>query len=139
VAIALSAYATSGGAAAGFGAILLAIGTSVEPVAHSALAAEAPSTVSGGGVTLHSVSTDLPVGDRTFPGGARADAINGNCLGCHSAGMVLTQPSLSRDDWQDEVNKMRHSYKAPVAQEDVPAIVEYLVSLSAERTRASHR
>ncbi len=139
MAIALSAYATSGRAAAVVEAILLAIGTIAEPAAHSALAADAPSTVSGGGVTLHSVSTDLPVGDRTFPGGTRADAINNNCLGCHSAGMVLTQPSLSRDDWQDEVNKMRNSYKAPVAQADVPAIVEYLVNLSAERTRASHR
>jgi len=138
VALALSAHAISGRVAAVVGAILLAIGTA-GPVAHSALAAQPPSTISGGGVTLHSVNTGLPFGDRTFSGGARADAINNNCLACHSAGMVLTQPSLSRDDWQDEVNKMRNSYKAPIAQEDVPAIVEYLVNLSAERARASHR
>jgi len=28
--------------------------------------------------------------------------------------------------WQAEVNKMINVYKAPVAKEDVPAIVEYL-------------
>ncbi len=53
----------------------------------------------GTGITLHSVSVSLPDGDRSFPGGAAADAINNNCLACHSAGMVLTQPHLSRAQW----------------------------------------
>jgi cytochrome c553 len=81
-------------------------------------------------VTLRSVSINLPESDRTFPGGADADAINSNCLICHSAGMVLTQSNLSRADWQAEVEKMRNSYKAPIAAKDVPAIVDYLAKLS---------
>ena len=40
--------------------------------------------------------------------------------------MVLNQPSLSRADWQGEVDKMRHVYKAPVAEGDAAAIVDYL-------------
>ena len=92
-------------------------------------AAPAPTVVAGGGVTLRSVDIELPDSDRLFPGGNEADAINNNCLACHSAGMVLTQPSLSRADWQAEVDKMRNVYLAPVGAEDVPAIVDYLEKL----------
>jgi mono/diheme cytochrome c family protein len=86
----------------------------------------APSIVAAAGVTLHSDSFTLPSSDRVFPGGAAADAINGNCVSCHSAGMVLNQPPLSKAAWQSEVAKMRDMYKAPIAAEDVPAIVAYL-------------
>ncbi|MGO9543186.1 MAG: c-type cytochrome [Rhodomicrobium sp.] len=126
-------------------AAVLAILVLAGAAGHAALAAEDPPAgstrpaVSGGGVTLHSVSTALPSGDRVFPGGARAEAINSNCLACHSAGMVLTQPSLSRSEWQGEVDKMRNSYKAHIVKEDVPAIVNYLVNLSAGRLRGSHK
>jgi hypothetical protein len=94
------------------------------------LAAAATTSVSGQGVTLSSITVDLPDPGRLFPGGAAADAINNNCLACHSAGMVLTQPSLSRDQWQAEVDKMRNTYKAPVAPQDVAAIVDYLADRS---------
>jgi len=77
-------------------------------------------------LTLKSVSIDLPNGDRTFPGGTEAAAINNNCLACHSAGMILNQPAMPRAAWETEVNKMIHVYKAPIAAEDVPAIVAYL-------------
>jgi hypothetical protein len=43
--------------------------------------------------------------------------------------MVLNQPSLSKQAWTMEVNKMINSYKAPVAPEDVGPIVEYLTAL----------
>lgn len=88
---------------------------------------------------LKSVSVDLPGSGRTFsapgnalpdPGstipGAGADAINGNCLTCHSAGMVLNQPDLPRAAWQAEVEKMIRVYKAPISETDVAAIVDYL-------------
>jgi hypothetical protein len=75
---------------------------------------------------LKSVTLDLPDSDRTFPAGPGADAINNNCLACHSAGMVLNQPALSKEAWTAEVNKMINAYKAPVAPEDVGAIVDYL-------------
>ena len=78
---------------------------------------------------LKSVKIDLPDGDRMFPAGPGSDAINNNCLACHSAGMVLNQPSLSKQAWTTEVNKMINNYKAPVAPEDVGTIVEYLTAL----------
>ena len=78
---------------------------------------------------LKSVKVDLPESDRMFPAGPGSDAINNNCLACHSAGMVLNQPALSKQAWAAEVNKMINNYKAPIAPEDVATIVEYLTAL----------
>ena len=78
---------------------------------------------------LKSVKIDLPDSDKMFPAGPGSDAINNNCLACHSAGMVLNQPALSKQAWAAEVNKMINNYKAPVAPEDVGPIVEYLTAL----------
>lgn len=77
--------------------------------------------------TLKSVNVDLPTGERQFPG-KDADAINNNCLACHSAGMVLNQPPFSRETWSATVNKMIHVYKAPVSDADAALIVEYLAA-----------
>ena len=92
------------------------------PVAASTSAAAPPAT----GFALKSVSVELPVSDVVFPGGAKADAVAANCLSCHSAGMVLTQPDLTKVAWTGIVEKMIHAYKAPVAEADVAAIVDYL-------------
>ena len=89
-------------------------------------AASAVPEIVKGGVKLRSITVTLPTSDLMFPGGAAADAINNNCIACHSAGMVLTQPALSRADWQAEVNKMRTIYKAPIEEADVAPIVDYL-------------
>jgi|SRR5271165_2334066 len=81
------------------GAILFAVGTPAErasetPVVVTAAAhAEAASTASSGGVTLHSVTVEFPSSGRSFPGGAAAEGITDNCTACHSPGMVLNQPA----------------------------------------------
>jgi hypothetical protein len=80
-------------------------------------------------LSLKSVTVDLPTGDRMFPSGPGSDVADNNCLACHSAGMVLNQPALSRAQWQAEVNKMITAYKAPVDKKDVGPIVDYLVSI----------
>jgi hypothetical protein len=79
-------------------------------------------------LSLKSVSVDLPTSDRMFTGPG-ADAANNNCLACHSAGMLLNQPALSKTQWEAEVNKMRTAYKAPIDPKDVGPIVDYLVSI----------
>lgn len=88
-------------------------------------AGEQPSPAAG--LVLKSVSVELPTGDRMFPTGPGSDAINNNCLACHSAGMVLNQPALTKAAWSAEVHKMITVYKAPVSDEDAAAIVAYLV------------
>jgi hypothetical protein len=97
----MSANSIARSAIAAVGVILLAIATAARWGDQRAGAAEAtsvapiPSIVTGGGVTLNSVDLNFPRSYRIFPGGAGADTINNDCLICHSAGMVLTQPSLS--------------------------------------------
>ena len=97
----------------------LLTGAALSPVAARAQAAP----------VFKSVTVDLPAGDRVFPGGAAADAINNNCLACHSAGMVLNQPALPKAQWDAEVIKMHTAYKAPIDPKDVEAILDYLVSI----------
>jgi hypothetical protein len=80
-------------------------------------------------LSLKSVSVDLPPGDAMFPNGPGADAINNNCLACHSPDMVLNQPALSKAQWEAQVNLMRTAYKAPIDPKDAAAIVDYLVSI----------
>jgi cytochrome c553 len=80
-------------------------------------------------LSLKSVSVDLPTSDRIFPNGLGSDAVNDNCLTCHSAGMVLNQPAMSKAQWQTEVEKMRTAYKALIDPKDVDPIVDYLVSI----------
>jgi mono/diheme cytochrome c family protein len=93
------------------------------------LSAASISTGAAAPLELKSVKIDLPDSDRMFADGPGSDVINNNCLACHSADMVLNQPSLPKQAWAAEVNKMIHNYGAPVAPEDVDAIVDYLATL----------
>jgi cytochrome c5 len=76
--------------------------------------------------TLKSPKVDVHTSDAMFPAGPGSDAINNNCIACHSADHVLNQPSLSREAWQEVVDKMITAYKAPVSADDAKAIVDYL-------------
>ncbi len=62
-----------------------------------------------------------------------------NCMTCHSAQYVSTQPpSSSRAYWEATVKKMKTPFGAPIKDEDMPAIVDYLVkTYGAERETAT--
>jgi hypothetical protein len=75
---------------------------------------------------LKSLNLELPFSDMMFPEGPGADAINGNCLACHSADHVLNQPTLPKEAWDEIVQKMIKAYKAPITSQDAVAIVDYL-------------
>lgn len=120
-------------------ALLLVIGAPGDrkPAPPAVPDAPSPVSVSVDGFTLASVAVDLPLDDRQFPDAPHADVMNANCLPCHSTSMVLTQPVLKPEQWKAIVTKMREVYKAPVAEADVPAIVDYLSALSAKQTGPS--
>ena len=85
-------------------------------------------------VTLRKEGVRLPESTRVLPGnGPGAEAANSNCLMCHSAGMVMNQPDLSKDAWLAEVNKMKNVMKAPVPEDQVSVIVDYLYSIKGEK------
>ncbi|MET4280007.1 MULTISPECIES: cytochrome c [unclassified Bradyrhizobium] len=101
---------------------IIALGTAFAAVLTPASAQIQPAPA------ITSTNVELPSGDALFPGGSSADAINNNCLACHSADMVLNQPALSGFAWNSEVHKMIKAYRAPIDEGDVPAIVDYLAS-----------
>lgn len=60
-----------------------------------------------------------------LPGYARAQA---QCVACHSAEYMLYQPATApRPYWDAMVKRMKTVFNAPVPEEDMPAIVDYLV------------
>jgi len=85
-----------------------------------------PAVLRGNGFALKSTSIELPYDETGYPEGPGADLMNANCASCHSASMVLTQPKLSRAQWEGIVHKMRDTYRAPIADQDMPRIVDYL-------------
>jgi len=61
-----------------------------------------------------------------LPGYAKAQA---NCTMCHSAEYMLDQPpSAARPYWDAMVHRMKTVFKAPIADEDMPEIVDYLAA-----------
>jgi mono/diheme cytochrome c family protein len=105
--------------------------TTESAASSPATQAAAPlSRVTAGGVTLTSVNLEFPADDQPYAGPG-ADVMNANCTACHSANMALNQPHLSPADWTAEVDKMRGTYKATVADKDVPVILKYLNAMSA--------
>lgn len=60
-----------------------------------------------------------------MPGYAKAQQ---NCIACHSAEYMQYQPPTApRAYWDAMVHRMKAVFKAPVPDEDMPAIVDYLV------------
>lgn len=59
-----------------------------------------------------------------------------NCMICHSAQYVATQPPQSpRTYWEATVKKMKKPFGAQLKDEDIPQIVDYLVkTYGAERS-----
>ena len=59
-----------------------------------------------------------------------------NCMTCHSVHYIQSQPPASpRDYWEATVKKMKVPFGAKFADEDIPAIVDYLVkTYGAERS-----
>ncbi len=56
-----------------------------------------------------------------------ADLAQANCIMCHSHEYITTQPAFTRDQWKASVTKMQQKYGAPLAAENVDALLDYLV------------
>jgi sulfite dehydrogenase (cytochrome) subunit B len=74
------------------------------------------------------VKITLPVETAAFRPGKGLELAQINCMTCHSADYILTQPPMPRKFWEAEVKKMREKYGAPTPEETVPTLVEYLAA-----------
>lgn len=73
----------------------------------------------------------LPEETAALAPGPNLELVQQNCLACHSTDYIGTQPSPlpnARGFWQAEVVKMKNVYAAPLADADIPKIVDYLAA-----------
>ncbi len=97
---------------------------------HAFLPAAVTLLALAGPVLAGTKSIDLPADGvvlkpSPLPGYARAQAI---CSACHSAEYMQYQPATApRAYWDAMTQRMKRVFKAPVADEDIPLIVDYLV------------
>jgi len=73
-------------------------------------------------ITLPSVPFELP----DAPG---KNLVVANCVICHSPSYITMQPAFPRKVWEASVAKMRTTFGAPVPENLVPQIVDYLVAV----------
>jgi len=75
------------------------------------------------------VSISLP-GDAgfAFKPGPGVESAQRNCLTCHSSAYVSTQPALTKAQWTGEVTKMRAVYGAPIPDDQIAPLADYLAA-----------
>lgn len=99
------------------GAALL-IGSAVTLITgiRGAPAAEAP------------VMITLPAQNTNFRPAPGLEIAQRDCLTCHSAEYVTSQPALSKTAWTKEITKMRAAYGASIPEADTDPLVAYLLA-----------
>src|SRR5262250_473190 len=73
-------------------------------------------------------SITLPPANTTLQNGPNVSLAQGKCLVCHSADYIYIQPPLTKAQWTAEVTKMQKIFGAPIADADIPLLVDYLMS-----------
>ncbi|MDB5297909.1 MAG: hypothetical protein JWO31_3892 [Phycisphaerales bacterium] len=95
-----------------------------------ATAAENPSPVAPAAVSAEGVrSISLPAVPLDLPDAPGKNLVTANCILCHSPQYILMQPAFPRKVWEAEVDKMRKTFGAPVAEPNVGPIVDYLMAI----------
>ena len=84
-------------------------------------------TTVGAGVTCAmALDIQLPPETGAFKQDAGAEIANGQCLICHSVEYVVMQPPMPRAFWKSSVQKMQQKYGAPIPDDQVEALADYL-------------
>ena len=71
-------------------------------------------------------SLKLPPETARLKPGPGVELVTAQCLLCHSADYISTQPRLTRPAWKASVLKMQQKYGAPIATNKVDALADYL-------------
>lgn len=71
----------------------------------------------------------LPELDPALPAGKGKETVTLMCAVCHTPHYILNQPPFSREVWMAEVTKMQKTYSAPIPDDKVPEILDYLMSV----------
>ena len=79
--------------------------------------------------TAHAAPRTIQLPNETaqYKPGRGSEIANAQCMSCHSADYVKYQPpSTPRATWEAEIKKMQHTFGAPIPDDQVAALAEYL-------------
>ena len=82
------------------------------------------------------VKLELPQETAAYKRAPGADLVNAQCLTCHSADYISTQPPMPRAFWKGSVEKMIGKYGAPIPTNQVDTIINYLAKNYGTETSA---
>ena len=92
---------------------------------------KAAATASDDGVirrgTIRAVK--LPEVKFELPPGKGRETVTLQCAVCHTLAYIPMQPPFSRETWTAVVTKMQKTYSAPIPDDKIPEIVDYLVGV----------
>lgn len=103
----------------------LVLGSALAPAALAKGKHKAAQPMAG-----ETVRIELPAGGDVLPDRRHAEAVDRNCLSCHSTETILNQPALSRDVWKAEIDKMRTVFGAQIDPEADDDILAYLTTIN---------
>lgn len=69
---------------------------------------------------------ELPPEPARFKEGKGVELAQAHCFTCHSVEYIATQPVMPRKFWEATVVKMRDKYGAPLPEEAIQPLVDYL-------------
>src|ERR1051325_729480 len=71
---------------------------------------------------------ELPRYQPNLPAAPERDVFAVACLSCHSARYVTMQPPMTAAKWEESVRKMIKTFGAPITEQQVPQIVQYIMT-----------
>jgi len=101
--------------------------TSGEATDDIALVDSAPIRSPEPRIPVHTIA--LPHDEPLLPPGPGREEFVAACVVCHSPRYITMQPRFTRSAWLGEVNKMKDVYGAHISDQQVPQIVDYLMSI----------
>ncbi|KWB75325.1 c-type cytochrome [Burkholderia ubonensis] len=87
-------------------------------------------------VRFTATNVSLPSGNTSFPPGKGSEIANAQCVMCHSPGMVLRQPAMTKIEWKATIMKMRNAFGAPIPLEQVDDLARYLRSINGRESKS---
>jgi len=79
------------------------------------------------------VNIQLPPEAAALKPGPGQDVVQASWIACHSDDYIYMQPPLTEAQWRAVVVKMKKAMGAPIADEDMDAVVRYLVSQNGKK------
>src|SRR5437016_13853638 len=70
----------------------------------------------------------LPIYQANLPPAPGREVFAVACLSCHSERYISMQPPMIAAKWEESVRKMMKTYAAPVAEDQVAVIVQYVLA-----------